>query len=182
MFLFLILENVMELKWEGLLQTFGYTLLFSSLPIGYRMLQQHNYLLRKRLAESIALNESLYKKKSNDLSLPDVISFKSSIVQDEFRTNFDQLLYIESDQNYIKIVEEKDGETKISLFRQPIKEAIEQSGLARCHRSFAVNLRKVVSTSGNSQGLKLHFENKDVISVSRTYHFTIKNLIDSLEY
>ena len=47
---------------------------------------------------------------------------------------------------------------------------IQIKSIVRCHRSFIVNLDKVIKVSGNAQGFKLHLEGTDfMVPVARKY-------------
>lgn len=81
------------------------------------------------------------------------------------------LLYIESADNYSKVVYHHDRQIKSVLLRSSLKRTESQINnpmVFRCHRSFLVNLSQVVSVEGNSQGYRLHFDHcQDTIPVAR---------------
>ena len=71
------------------------------------------------------------------------------------------------------------------LLRMTMKQAEEVTGgsplVAKCHRAFLVNLRKVVKVSGNSQGYRLLLEGyPEEIPVSRAYSKQVKELIETI--
>ena len=83
-----------------------------------------------------------------------------------------QLLYLESQDNYLVVVHLQDGAPNSRLIRSSLKrvEAMNVPGLVRCHRSFMVNLAQVRSCGGNQHGLKLHLPAVDQpIPASRAY-------------
>lgn len=104
--------------------------------------------------------------------------------KEEIIFSVDDLLYIESADNYSKIFLRKNNSTSTSIIRSSLKRVEEQTvypGIFRCHRAYIVNLKKVASVSGNSQGYRLHIHNmEETIPVSRAYgkelHEKLKNL------
>lgn len=95
------------------------------------------------------------------------------------------LLFIESADNYSKIIFRKDGQVKSVLLRSSLKRTESQLNhpfVFRCHRSFLVNLTKVDSVSGNSQGYRLHFSGTDeTIPVARRTGQELHERLHSLE-
>lgn len=82
------------------------------------------------------------------------------------------LLYLESQDNYLAVVYMDQRTRRTTLIRSSLKriEALLVPQLVRCHRSFIVNLQRVVSCHGNQHGLKLHMEGvEQPIPVSRAY-------------
>ncbi len=85
----------------------------------------------------------------------------------------DQLLYIESADNYAIVYFLQGRQTARKALRSSLKRLETQlsgSPLVRCHRAFIANLDKVVSVSGNAQGYRLRLQGVDrEIPVSRQY-------------
>jgi DNA-binding LytR/AlgR family response regulator len=108
--------------------------------------------------------------------------------------NPDNLYYIESDDNYIKVwYTDSKGELKQYMLRcrlKTIEESFKGSSLVRCHRKYIVNLDKVGMLRKESEGYVLDLENESIpaISVTKTYtdivlsHFTDKSpLLEPME-
>ena len=96
----------------------------------------------------------------------------------------DNLYYIESDDNYIKVWY-TDSKGKLSQYilrcrLKTVEESFKGSGLARCNRKYIVNLNKVSTLRKENDGYVLDLDNIDIepIPVTRTYtdailsHFT----------
>ena len=98
--------------------------------------------------------------------------------------NPENLYYIESDDNYIKVwYTDSKGDLKQYILRcrlKTVEESFKGSSLVRCHRKYIVNLSKVSMLRKESDGYFLDLDNKSIppISVTKTYtdsilsHFT----------
>jgi len=96
----------------------------------------------------------------------------------------DNLYYIESDDNYIKVwYTDSKGKLQQYILRcrlKMVEESFKGSGLARCNRKYIVNLNKVSTLRKENDGYVLDLDNIDIepIPVTRTYtdailsHFT----------
>jgi Response regulator of the LytR/AlgR family len=86
----------------------------------------------------------------------------------------DQLLYLESADNYVKIYYLNKGKLINFMLRNSLKtldESFANTALTRCHRSFIVNFDKVKVLRKEKDGiyLALDLENVPDIPVSKTY-------------
>ena len=85
--------------------------------------------------------------------------------------NPQKILFIESCDNYSKVVWIDENETRERLIRSSLKNLQKQiisPFLVRCHRSFIVNTNHILSFDGNARGYKLLLENfKGFVPVSR---------------
>jgi len=104
---------------------------------------------------------------------PDRIELLAENGKDRLLLNSDQLLYIESCDNYCTVYYLKNGHYSKELIRSSLTRLegqVAQPGIVRCHRSYVVNLTKVERVSGNAQGYKLHLTQPDVtVPVARKY-------------
>lgn len=93
-----------------------------------------------------------------------------------------QILYIESQDNYVAIYFIEDDRLKKKLIRSSLKRLENQEldrSIIRTHRSFIVNMTKVISYQGNQHGLQLKLaEVPQSLPVSRTY---VSSVLDILE-
>lgn len=84
------------------------------------------------------------------------------------------LLYIESSDNYCTVVYLKNGQPAKPLLRSSLSRLegqIDRPDIVRCHRSFVVNLDRVEKVTGNAQGYKLHLLGGQFqIPVARKYN------------
>jgi hypothetical protein len=92
----------------------------------------------------------------------------------KFSIKKENLLYLESAENYVNICYLNKGKVSKYLHRDTLKKMEENfSGteIIRCHRSYMVNFEKVKVIRKDKDGLKLEFDNPTVtdIPVSKTY-------------
>ena len=101
----------------------------------------------------------------------DRIALISTDIKEKYRINLNQLIYVEAQENYCKLVWEDDGQLKEKLLRVTLKRIGDQicdNRILRCHRSYIINTSKSFLLSGNSNGYKLkHTLSDKTIPVSR---------------
>ncbi|MAX81631.1 MAG: hypothetical protein CL843_15830 [Crocinitomicaceae bacterium] len=83
----------------------------------------------------------------------------------------EDLLYVQSENNYCKVVYLKQEKVTSKLLRQKISVLINQvEPLQRCHRSYAINVENIVQKSGTkSKPTLLVKEVSEAIPVSNSY-------------
>ncbi|MGA9574283.1 MAG: LytTR family DNA-binding domain-containing protein [Lysobacterales bacterium] len=106
-----------------------------------------------------------------------LVHLSSDNQKDQVSVALDDLVLLESQDNYVAVVY-MDGETRrASLIRSSLKrleESLDVPLLVRCHRSFMVNLARVRAYQGNRHGLKLSVVGAErSVPVSRAYTGTI---------
>lgn len=93
--------------------------------------------------------------------------------------NPDNLYYIESDDNYIKVwYTDSRGDLKQYMLRcrlKTVEESFKGSGLVRCNRKYIVNINKVAMLRKESEGYVLDLANETIppLPVTKTYTDTI---------
>lgn len=93
--------------------------------------------------------------------------------------NPDNLYYIESDDNYIKVwYTDSKGELKQYMLRcrlKTVEESFKGSGLVRCNRKYIVNIHKVSMLRKESDGYVLDLSNETIppLPVTKTYTDTV---------
>jgi hypothetical protein len=92
----------------------------------------------------------------------------------KFSIKKENLLYLESAENYVNICYLNKGKVSKYLLRDTLKkieESFSGSEIIRCHRSYIVNFEKVKVIRKDKDGLRLEFDNPSVtdIPVSKTY-------------
>lgn len=93
--------------------------------------------------------------------------------------NPDNLYYIESDDNYIKVwYTDSKGDLKQYMLRcrlKTVEESFKGSGLVRCNRKYIVNIHKVAMLRKESEGYVLDLSNETIppLPVTKTYTDTV---------
>ncbi len=123
---------------------------------------------------------SISIKNNTDGQTGNSIVIKSSNTKDSISMNPDELIMLKSSDNYVEVIYIKDRQLFKSLVRNTLKNIQEDlslnNQLFRCHKSYLVNLQKVIHVSGNAQGYKLHMKgSKILVPVSRTYNELLKS-------
>lgn len=102
--------------------------------------------------------------------------------KDSFSIPVNTLLFIQSTDNYCEVNCFDESLEKI-LIRNTLNDLSKQipyDNIVRCHRSYIVNLNNIEKCEGNSQGMKITFQNVEKkIKVSRKYVNKIRKLIES---
>lgn len=140
-----------------------------------------NRALKQNLAKSMELNNTLAKRKQTEISGDAQITL-SGTTKDVVTVRPENILYIEVSGNYVDIFYVKDDKIQHNLLRATIRQIEDELTdfpvFIRCHRSFIVNVNRILHVSGNAQGYKLSLQGtNEQIPVSRTY---MKNLKDAL--
>lgn len=140
-------------------------------------LYRRNRLLQRNLREAQQLNVQL-QSIANQQTIADndvTITIEGTGKKDECRIVVDRLLYVESERNYCRLVYVDDNElmteTSIRATLASVSEQLSEHGnIARVHRAFLVNLRRVEAVEGNSAGCRLMLcGGKVVVPVARSY-------------
>lgn len=180
-----------SLSWQSIGFSLFATLSVGFLPFTILVLYRHNRLLQQNLQSAAVINAHIpdpnMVKGTADKESPvqeKVIILSAEGGGEGITFSVDDLLYAESADNYIKITTLVNGTAKTATIRQTLKRledlAETEKHIARCHRSFIVNMRKVIHAEGNAQGLRLEMEGCEaIVPVSRTYVSTIKNLLNT---
>lgn len=93
----------------------------------------------------------------------------------KFSISTENLFFIESDDNYIKVwYTDNSGEMKRYMLRcrlKTVEDSFTDSNLMRCHRKYIVNISKVKILKAEKDGyqINLDIENVDPIPISKTY-------------
>jgi len=162
-------------------KTMGCTALILAIPYTFivmhtanRGLRDENQMLRAQLATA-----KTTKRGGRLIDLYDTFgTMKLSIEEDS-------IYYIESQDNYVKIFYELDGELVNYMLRcrtQKMEEMLEGTAIHRCHRSYFVNFSKIQYLDRGSKRAFITLSHPDVkpVPVSKTYYRTVisANLVE----
>lgn len=181
---------------ETVLQIFGRALLYGSIALGvpyvisgmYFAIIDKNNTIRLMNYDNVVTDEPV-KPETQKITLFDNNgSLKLSLSPDN-------LYYIESDDNYIKVwYTDSKGELKQYMLRcrlKTIEESFKGSDLVRCNRKYIVNIKKVKVLRKESDGYVLDLDNESIhpLPVTKTYtdtvlsHFTGESpLLEPIDY
>ena len=162
----LILVELIEFQLEALVVSF--------LPVSLYTLLRQNYLLKKYIKEAEEINRKANWKFSDDRNDKTVV-ISAQNPRNDFSCNCSDILFFHALDNYVVIHFIKDSNHIKEIIRTTLKKAKddlnEYPNFIHCHKSYIVNLDKVIKVSGNAQGLKLHFDHvNEIVPVSRQLH------------
>lgn len=110
---------------------------------------------------------------SQPLSQNEPLTLIAENEKDSIIFSQEDLFYIESNDNYSTVIFQKEELILKELIRSSLirlENQILAESIVRCHRSYIVNLDKVIKISGNAQGYKLHLKDSDfIVPVARKY-------------
>lgn len=144
-------------------------------------------VLQKHLDYAKHLNMVLFKYRNGPLKIKKELTLllDSNDKLESLQLNANYLDFIKVTDNYVEIYYSENGASKKTLLRNTLKsinDAVKDVDfIFQCHRSYVINLRKVVSINGNSRGYKINIENySDDIPVSRNKILEFDSLISNL--
>ncbi len=165
-----------------------YVLASSIIPVmGITILRQ-NYLLKQNLRQAANLNDDIQQQKSVPVTdrVPEgTVRFMAENERDFFETTPSSILCISSQDNYVEFVFEKDNKICKQLLRSTLSRVeeslLEYPDFFRCHRAYVVNLKRIESVEGNSQGYRIKVEGfAETIPVARPKKGPLKDRVGTL--
>jgi DNA-binding LytR/AlgR family response regulator len=167
-FYYTALVAAMPLEFSRFISFLFFTLIVTFLVVSFlTMIRYFNSLNFYKKEAEIVEEEVSNLKASENIT----ITIRSENEKENLSLLIHELFYIESADNYCKVVYTKEGIHKSTLIRSSLKrleDQFAQPEIFRCHRSYIVQLKNVERVSGNSQGCRLHFKNiQESIPVSR---------------
>ena len=127
-----------------------------------------NYIeIKRKLTHLSTLNN---KEKT---SLDKIFSFKDTSGKAKIGIRFGDILYLESNDNYVTIYYQLNKAIEKFMLRNTItyiESELKLTHIIRCHRSFMVNLTKIIKKEKTPKGFNLNLKNIDrQIPVSKSY-------------
>ena len=160
----------LPLMWGSFLFFQFVTVSVAFVVAGFFTLLKYSRTLNLNVAEAKQIEQEVHNIENKN-SVTEYILRSENDKDEVLKLTSSSLLYIESADNYSKVVFKEKDKIKSVLLRSSLKRTenqIPHPFIFRCHRSFLVNLSLVDSVSGNSQGYRLHFPNcQDSIPVAR---------------
>lgn len=159
------------------------TLALAILPVTVWTLIVENRLLKRNIQEAKSINTSI-KPLVESSSQDKEVLIRSENQLESATWPADQICYITSADNYIKMGLFVNDRFQVKMLRNTLKSVESDlkdfSMFLRCHRAFIVNLEKVETVHGNARGLKLKLRNcPEEIPVSRSLNSEISKRLEN---
>jgi hypothetical protein len=159
-------------SWSYLIRFQFFTILVSLIPVTVNVFTLQLVFTQRNLKAALELTGKMHHKQRLEASPGVEVLLQSENRKEEFRVAASDLIFITSADNYIEIHYLKADQEKKKLLRGTLKGARDDlrslTAFYRCHRAFIVNLDRVISVTGNSQGYRLRLKGTDEeIPVSR---------------
>ena len=117
--------------------------------------------------------EEVHDYKHKDADKNEMLLFKSENQKEQLTIPLKNLLYLESQDNYVAIYHLTNNSISKTLMRNTLKNIDQENHhpeLVRCHRSYIINLVHLQKAHGNRNKLDLHLDHiNEQIPVSRQY-------------
>jgi hypothetical protein len=163
---------------ESVWKIFGRSLLYGTIALGvpylisgmYFAIIDKNNTIRLMNYENVVTDEPV----KSETQMQKITLFDNSGAL-KLSLSPENLYYIESDDNYIKVwYTDSKGELKQYMLRcrlKTVEESFKGSGLVRCNRKYIVNIKKVAMLRKESEGYVLDLGNENIppLPVTKTY-------------
>ena len=163
---------------NGWWEIFGHSLLYGTISLGvpyvisgmYFAIIDKNNTIKVMNYENVVTDEA--PKPSTQTQRITLFDNSGSL---KLSVSPDNLLYIESDDNYIKVwYTDVKGELKQYMLRcrlKTVEESFKDCGLVRCNRKYIVNIKKVATLrkEGDTYYLDLACEEIQPLPITKTY-------------
>jgi hypothetical protein len=169
-----------EFSFYNLIKNQLYTLSIGVIFTPFLVVVNHMVTLRKGMTELSQKFQEIDHIETNGKT-DEIITIYSKYKEGKFNIDLNELLYIQSCDNYVDVCYAEDSRIEHKLVRNTISD-VEQSlshpSIVRCHRSFIVNTLQIASVQRNRTLLQLKLKSVNTeIPVSRKYK---KSLLNSL--
>lgn len=168
-----------------------WVLILAPFPAVLLLMWNRNMLLARHLKEATEMNALFSKRisgRSGQAAKREEESWGTLVfsggTKESLEMAAEDFLYAEAEGNYVLMVYRSGAEeTSRKLLRVTMKQAervVEACPfIIRCHRAFLVNVRRVLTVSGNLQGYRLKLTGcEDEVPVSRAYARQVRGLIE----
>lgn len=184
--------SIMQISFLNFTNALIPVILLGIFPVTFLVLSKHNRLLKRNVAEASIINNQLQTEKEEIKREAFTLEPKETKMvlvaeneKDKLELPAEELLYIESADNYSNVVYTANGQLKRQLIRSSLKRLesqLQHPHILRCHRTYIVNLKQVNHIDGNAAGYKLSVgQNGDILPVSRNFGPVIIAALKSLK-
>lgn len=149
------------LRWDVFCAFALFTLVIGLFPTVLFILLNQNRLLAIHLKEATEMNlhlqRSVLPAESVETTQDSPFLLFQGGIRESLELDSKDLLYVESNGNYIRVNYQKAGKNVQCLLRATMKQAEEVTAVCplvlKCHRAFLVNVRKVVKVNGTPRDI-----------------------------
>ncbi|MGK0363490.1 MAG: hypothetical protein ACI85O_000535 [Saprospiraceae bacterium] len=178
LFIKLVISPELGINFSNFLEMAYSTLAVGSIPVlfsGY-FIQQKSDRKNQSAANDIQSHLKIAAPEKT------IIRLSSSNDKQQLELAESELLYAESQQNYVAFFYLKDGQIKEINLRNTLKNIqsqLPEKPFFRCHQSYLVNTNLIENVSGNAQGLRLQLQGLPSVEipVSRKYISDLKAIL-----
>jgi hypothetical protein len=176
-----------DLSFDTFFLVFGIVLAIGIFPVTISVLLKAEKYRKINEKEAATINDVLHdhepqaKETQTKVSIEEQKYIHLQLESKEITLGINNICYIESMSNYIRLAYVEGGNIKKEIYRSTLKsieDQLQNSKVIRCHRSFMVNLDYIESISGNAQGYLITLKNTDdQVNVSRNFGPTVLEAI-----
>ena len=129
-----------------------------------------------------ALKQELQEASINSEDADQLFIFTADNQKDRIALPVHNILYLESQDNYVELCYMQGDDVRRHLLRSTLKrmeEELADTPVVRCHRSYLVNVENVMSFKGNAHKLELTLKGmKKTIPVSRRFTDEMMSILE----
>jgi len=178
---FIIDPETAAWSFSSLLNSLKIVYLIGSIPFLFFLVMNLTFKIRHR-----SVPDNNLPRAEDPFPSEEEIQIKSQLKKETLEFFPSQLLYAESDGNYVVFHLQKEDKAEKKIIRNSIsqveKQLINQPLCVRTHRSFIVNLRKVTRKQGNASGYRLTLEGiSNEVPVSRQHIKKFDQILENHE-
>lgn len=152
-------------------------------PVAGSFIANQLMLEKRYRAGAAVINAELQSTTKPETTIPpSMLCIKGENQDEAIELPWQSLLLVQAAENYMELVYESAGKPSTKVLRKSMKQLEADleayPALLRCHKSYIVNLQRVVRTSGNAQGYRLRLDMGDLeVPVSRSLNAALPQLL-----
>lgn len=147
-----------------------FTLAVGCIPVSIFILISERALFLKNHNIALKFTEDISHKPIHN----DTQNIKLGSLDSSFFVDIEHIICLKAEGNYVNIFYYNDNSLRRKLLRCTLKTIMDQlkdyEEIKQCHRSYAVNFKKIEKVSGNARNFSLHLSHLDFdVPVSRKF-------------
>ena len=158
------------------------TILISIVPILVLIVIDQNTHQKRKLKQALELTRNLRSNILNEKNSEHKLKLEAENHKTELIVKPEDIYYLKSDGNYVEVYYDSGlDQIQKKLIRNRLKsleETLPEATFFHCHKSYIINLNKIVRIEGNARNLELILKNiPERVPVSRQKKKALENLI-----